>query len=108
MQKAWRMLTVLAVAFALVAGLQAADDKEATLKGKITCAKCELKKADKCTTVLVVKEKGKDVIYYFDKDGHSKYHDDICTEGKNGSVTGTTSEKEGKKTIKVSKVNYDK
>jgi RecG-like helicase len=108
MRKAWWMLASLVIGVALVASLQAADDKETTVKGNITCAKCELKKADKCTTVIVAKDKDKDVIYYFDADGHKKYHDDICTKGKKGSVTGTVSEKDGKKTIKVSKVAYDK
>lgn len=106
-KKGW-VLTAVVLAVALVAGLRAADDKETTLKGNITCAKCELKKADKCTTVIVVKEKDKDVIYYFDADGHKKYHDNICTTPKKGSVTGAVSDKDGKKSIKVSKVAYDK
>src|SRR5262245_41696027 len=107
MRKAWWLVLALVLAFAVTAGLSAAD-KETTLKGKITCPKCDLKIADKCMTVVVVKEKDKDVIYYFDADGHSKYHDDICKAGKPGSVVGTVSEKDGKKMIKVSKVTYDK
>jgi len=111
MRKAcWGMLA-LALAVAVSVSLQAnaeQADKETTLKGKVTCAKCELKQADKCTTVIVVKEKDKDVVYLFDADGHKKYHDDICTKGKNGSVTGTVSDKDGKKTVKVNKVEYDK
>jgi hypothetical protein len=106
MRKAWWVMLALVLAVAVAANLQAAD-KETTLKGKITCAKCELKKADKCTTVIVVKEKDKDVVYTFDADGHKKYHDDICTAGKKGSVTGAVEEKDGKKTIKVSKLQYE-
>ena len=36
--------------------------------------------------MIVVKDKKskKDIIYYFDKDGHEKFHDDICTAAKNG------------------------
>jgi hypothetical protein len=109
MRKAWWGMLALVLAVSL-AGLQAAEqaDKETTLKGKITCAKCELKQAAKCATVIVVKEKDKDVVYYFDDDSHKKFHDDICTKGKSGKVTGTVSEKDGKKTIKASKVEYDK
>lgn len=109
MRKSWWVMVALVLAVALVANLQAQDkDKETTVKGAVTCAKCDLKKADKCTTVIVVKEKDKEEILYFDADGHKKYHDDICTERKKGSVTGVISEKDGKKTIKVSKVEYDK
>src|SRR5262249_2433884 len=61
-------LTVFALVFVLQAGIQAGGgkDKEVTLKGKITCAKCDLGVEKKCATVIVVKEGGKDVTYYFD------------------------------------------
>jgi len=101
-------LVVLGLAIvALVASVQARpDEKEKTLKGTITCAKCDLKKESKCATVIKVMEDGKDVIYYFDADGHKKYHKPICQEAKEGTVTGTVSEKDGKKTVKVSKVEF--
>jgi hypothetical protein len=94
----------LAVLLALVCGVRAAD--EVTLKGTITCAKCDLGKTDECATVIKVKDGDKDVLYFFDKDGESKYHKDICKKAKEGSVTGTVTEKDGKKTIKVTKVDY--
>jgi Family of unknown function (DUF6370) len=83
--------------------------KEVTLKGKITCNKCELMKSDKCETVIVVKDKKtkKDVVYFFDKAGHGKFHDDICTAAKNGTVTGTVKTANKKKTITIKKVTYD-
>jgi|SRR5262245_12409616 len=83
------------------------DGKEVTLKGKITCAKCELKQADDCTTVIVVKEKGKDVVYNFDAAAHKKYHKDICRKGKTGQVSGTVSTDGDTKTITVKKLKYD-
>ena len=79
-----------------------ADDKEQTLKGTITCAKCDLKLAKKCHTVIKVK----DTVYWFDAAGSKKNHKPICTEAKEGTVTGVVSEKDGKKTIKVSKVTF--
>ena len=104
--------TILSLAFAAslvgLATIARADDKEVTLKGDITCAKCDLKLADKCATVIKVKEGGKDVVYYFDEAGHKKYHSKVCTESKEGSVTGKVSEKDGKKIITVSKVDYKK
>jgi hypothetical protein len=104
--------TILSLAFVVglvgLVSVARADDKEVTLKGDITCAKCDLKLADKCATVIKVKEGGKDVVYYFDDAGHKKYHSKVCTESKEGSVTGKVSDKDGKKIITVSKVEYKK
>jgi hypothetical protein len=95
------------VAFVLgFAGLGLAEEKEQTFAGKVTCAKCELNKEKSCTTVLVVKKGDKETIYYFDKDAHKKYHGEICSGGKDGKVTGSISEKDGKHWIKVSKCEF--
>jgi hypothetical protein len=82
--------------------------KEVTLKGTITCAKCDLKLAKSCATVIKVKKGDKDVIYYFDKDSNGKHHKETCTEAKEGTVTGTVAEKDGKTWVKVTKVEYAK
>ena len=47
-------ICVLGLALALVVGVQAQDDKEVTLKGTITCAKCDLKLEKACHTVIKV------------------------------------------------------
>jgi hypothetical protein len=112
MKTAWTMMLGLAVALLLVVGARADDEKkkEVTLKGKICCAKCELKEEGrtKCHTVIVAKDKDdKEVTYYFDDEGSKKNHKKICTEAKNGKVTGTVEEKDGKKWITVSKVEFD-
>jgi hypothetical protein len=104
------MLLGLAVVFALVAGVNADDaKKEVTLKGTITCAKCDLKVEGqtKCATVIKVKEGDKDVVYYFDDDSHKKNHSKVCQESKKGEVSGTVAEKDGKKWITVSKIKFD-
>ncbi len=100
----------LAFVFALVVGVQAEEKKgkEVTLKGKITCSKCECKKTDSCHTVIVVKKGKKAELYYFDADANKQYHKDICKKGKPGTVTGTVSEEDGKKIITVSKLEYAK
>jgi hypothetical protein len=77
-------------------GLQAAD--KVTLTGTAMCAMCTLHESDTCQTVLEVKgTDGKVVRYYFTNDmDHAKF----ChgkTEGV--TVTGTVSEKDGKKYI---------
>ena len=102
-----RLVKLFAVGIALialVAAVQARPDQEKTLKGTITCAKCDLKKESKCATVIKVQEDGKDVVYYFDTDSHKKNHSSICQTPKEGTVTGTTSEKDGKHMITASKV----
>ncbi len=98
-----------ALCLGLVVGLTARAEekkKEVTLEGKITCAKCDLNVEKACATVIVAKEDGKDVTYYFDKASHGKNHKAICQEAKEGKVTGTVSEKDGKKIITVSKVEF--
>jgi hypothetical protein len=108
MKAAWSLLLGLAVVLAFVVGTRAEDKKEEkTLKGTITCAKCDLKETDKCQTVIKVKDGDKEIVYYFDAAGHKKNHKAICTEAKPGSVTGTVSEKDGKHYVKVSKVEFD-
>jgi hypothetical protein len=110
MKAAWSILLGLAVVLTFVVGVRADDDKkeEKTLKGTITCAKCDLKETDKCNTVIKVKDGDKDVVYYFDGKTKGKNHKDICQGAKQGSVTGTVSEKDGKHYIVVSKVEFDK
>ena len=92
----------LGLALGLTTLAFAADEKEKTLKGTICCAKCELKQADKCATVIKVK----DMVYYFDPAAHKKYHDDICTAAKEGTVTGTVSKADKKLVITVKDLKY--
>jgi hypothetical protein len=109
MKAAWSMLAGLVVVLALVAGLQAQEKKEVTLKGTLVCGKCTLKETDKCTNVLQVKGKdGKTVNYYIKDEGNkASYHKPICPAGKKqeATVTGTVSEKDGKKWVTASKVD---
>jgi hypothetical protein len=106
MRSALPMFFGLAALLALSMGLRAQDGKEVTLKGSITCAKCDLKQADKCATVIKVEKDGKDVVYYFDQASHKKNHSKICQTPMPGTVKGTVSEKDGKKVIKVSEVTF--
>jgi hypothetical protein len=99
----------LVVAMFLFVAVRAEEDKEETLKGNITCAKCELKVKDQktCATVVVVKKDDKDTVYYFDKAGHKKYHDDICKKGKTGTVKGTVKKEGEKMVVTVKELKYD-
>jgi hypothetical protein len=84
--------------------------KEVSLKGTILCAKCVLKETKTCTTAIQVKEGDKTVTYYLDDKGHKEdYHEKVCGGDKaEGSVTGVVTEKDDRKYIKPSKVEYAK
>ena len=103
-------LLLVAVAVLLLGGVQAGEKgKEVTLKGTITCAKCDLMKETECMTVIVAKDKDKkDVTYYFDKEADKKHHETICSSAMPGSVVGVVTTKGDKKFIAVKKVTFDK
>jgi hypothetical protein len=104
-----KLSIALALVFvvAIIASVQAAEDKEETLKGTITCAKCDLKKEKTCTTVIVVKKDDKETIYYFDKDSGKKHHKAICTEPKKGEVKGTVKKDGEKMVVTVKELKFD-
>jgi hypothetical protein len=96
---------------AAVADDKPAEAKEVKVTGTLVCGACKLKEAKKCTNVLQVTEKGKTVNYWLtDKGNDEPYHEGVCGGGelKNVTVTGVVSEKDGKKTIKPSKVDVKK
>ena len=103
-----RMMLSLVCALALIVVVTADDKKDVTVKGEVACAKCILKKEGNCQAVVIVKDGDKEELYYFDSDSQEKYGKDCCTEKKMAKVTGTTTEKDGKKWIAVTKVEYEK
>jgi hypothetical protein len=107
MRIGFAMLLALGLGLTLLSGAYGVDDKEVMIKGQIICAKCGLSVEKKCATVVAEKGKdGKDVLYYLDADSNKKYpHKDYCTEAKEGTFTGVVSEKDGKKYIKLTKVD---
>ena len=102
------MLLLAAMAL-LLTGVEAGDkEKKVVLKGTITCAKCDLKLEKKCATVIVTKEKGKDVVYYFAPTAAKKYHSDICQTPMPGTVEGTVMTEGKKHIITPTKVTFSK
>ncbi|MBL9202423.1 MAG: hypothetical protein JNL39_18075 [Opitutaceae bacterium] len=98
-----KLLLAVAVAgaFGFASLFAAAADKERTLTGKATCAKCDLKQADACTNALIVSnKKGKSVTYILADNQVSKdFHGKVCSGAIEGvKVTGIVS-KDGKKNI---------
>ena len=110
MRTALSMLAGLALICALALTATAEEKKETTITGTITCAKCDLKVEKSCQTVIKGKAKGsdKEEVFYFDDKNGKDNHKAICQGGKPGKVTGTVTEKDGKKTIEVTKVEFDK
>ena len=108
------MLAVAAVAaglWAFAATASAEDKKEVKLTGTLVCGKCGLKQTPKCSNVLQVKEGDKLVNYFLDDKGNGEtYHEGVCGGDKveNVAVTGTVTEKDGKKWIKPTKVEAKK
>jgi hypothetical protein len=97
----------LVVAMFVAVAVRAEEDKEETLKGTITCAKCDLKKEKKCATVIKVTKGDKDTIYYFDKDSDKKHHKTICTDPKKGTVKGTVKKEGDKLIVTVKDLKFD-
>jgi hypothetical protein len=87
----------------------AADaQKTVTLTGQIGCAHCAFKVASDCADAIRVKEDGKDVVYLFTADPSRKHDTAMCESVRDGKVMGIVGEKDGKKTIKVSKIQFGK
>jgi hypothetical protein len=94
-------------------GVTLADEpaKEVKLTGTLMCGKCSLKMTPKCSNALQVKEGDKVITYIIDDKGNAEsYHEDVCGDGKVEGVivSGTVSEKDGKKWVKASKVELPK
>jgi DNA/RNA endonuclease YhcR with UshA esterase domain len=93
------------VLFVLATPTLAEDKKEVKISGEAKCAKCVLKEGDKCQNVIQTKEDGKTVSYYLAKNDVSKnFSENVCTEGKKVTATGTVKEVDGKKELTVSKI----
>ena len=107
-----KTIAKLGLALALVVGFVAtapAGD-EMTVTGKVMCAKCALKKADakECQDVLVVKDGDKTTEYYVEKNDVAKAFGHVCGGEKPAVVTGTVTEKDGKKWISATKMEEQK
>lgn len=84
----------------------AAADEDMTLTGNLVCGKCKLGETKTCQNVLQVEKDGKTVNYYLTQNKVSKdFHHEICkNDGEKVTVTGTVKEKDGKQTLKATKI----
>jgi hypothetical protein len=73
--------------------------KEITVKGEAQCAKCNLKQADKCQTVIISEKDGKKTTYYLAANPVAEeFHEEVCKAPKAAAITGTC-KKEGDKLV---------
>lgn len=106
----------LKLTMALLAGLAvmglttalAAD--EVTITGDMVCGKCTLHETASCQNVVQVAEDGKTVKYYLEQNDVSKEaHEPICGgSSEKVKVTGTVTEKDGKKMMTPTKIEVIK
>ena len=103
------------IVFALVAGLLSvsfvapsfAAVADEVYSGTLVCAKCALNKADahECQDVLIVADAtGAKTEYYVTKNEVAEKSGEACTLEIKATVTGTVSEKDGRKWITPSKI----
>jgi hypothetical protein len=82
-----------------------ADDGDTTVTGEAKCAKCALKEADKCQTVIETEKDGKKVSYYLVDNAVAKgFHKTICQEPKKVTAIGKVKEVDGKQQLTASKI----
>src|ERR1700677_1823006 len=92
---------ILITAFIAFTTTSARAAEEETIKGDALCTKCELHETDKCSTAIRTAD-GK--IYYAENNDIAKaFHKNICQGPGKVVATGIVKEKDGKKTITLSK-----
>jgi hypothetical protein len=79
------------------------------IKGEATCAKCNLKTASACQMAITVTKDGKKETMLVDQNDVAKgFHSKICKDTIDVVADGTITEKDGKKTIALTKVEAAK
>jgi hypothetical protein len=82
-----------------------AADKEITVTGLACCGKCALHLTESCSTMLKATVDGKEVTYQLTGKEARAFHEKICSgPGLKVTVTGVPASKDGKATLKASKI----
>jgi len=82
-----------------------AEDKEITITGDASCAKCAMHQSDTCQTVVKTTADGKDTLYYLTGKAAKTFHKNICEGGtEKVTVSGKVTEKDGKLMLDATKV----
>jgi uncharacterized protein YxeA len=113
MKKTTSLIITLLAALGL--SLQAAEtdvtgNASTKVTGDASCAKCDLKKTDSCQMAIKTKNAdGKEEIILADNNKIAKdFHSNICKKTEKVNAEGTITEKDGQKTIALTKVTLAK
>ena len=103
-------LSVQADDTAKKAELTAAAAAATKVEGQGTCAKCDLKIADKCQNAIIVTgaDGKKETILCDANDVSKAFHSKICKGAEKVTAEGVITEKDGKKTLAVTKIELAK
>ena len=76
------------------------------IEGEAVCAKCNLKTATACQAAITVtgKDGKKETILADNNDVAKAFHKNICQDTKKVKAEGVITEKDGKKTIALTKI----
>jgi hypothetical protein len=105
--KKLQLLSIVALS-ALGLAVHAADATK--IEGQGTCAKCDLKLVDKCqNAIIVTSADGKKETILCDANDVSKaFHKTVCKAPAKVTAEGVITEKDGKKTIALTKIEEAK
>ena len=113
-----KKIALLSIIALSVLGLAVQADDTATkaaqaatkIAGEGTCAKCDLKIADKCQNAIVVTgaDGKKETILCDANDVSKAFHSSVCKGAAKVTAEGVVTEKEGKKTIALTKIELAK
>lgn len=96
------ILATIVTAALLTAFTFSVKAEDTTIRGDALCTKCELHETAKCGTAIRTAD---GTIYYADNNHVAKdFHKNICQAPGKVVATGEVGEKDGKKTIKLSKI----
>ena len=91
-------------------GLPVQADDAKKIEGEATCAKCNLHLTDSCqTAITVTSADGKKEVILADKNDVAKaFHKEVCQSTEKVTAEGVVTEKDGKKTIALTKIEAAK
>src|SRR5579862_837623 len=105
-----KKITLLSSIVLVALGVSVRADSPQTIKGEAVCAKCELHVADACQNAIkVTGTDGKSEVILCDQNSVAKaFHKTICHGPANVTAEGVITEKDGKKTIALTKIEEAK
>ena len=80
--------------------------EDTKIEGEAVCAKCNLKQVSACQAAITVTgaDGKKETILADNNDVSKAFHKNICTDTKKVKAEGVITEKDGKKTIALTKI----